>query len=128
MADWNMLCQYVKSTYNVAKEEPGLLKFVFSTFEGRSQMVLLVRQTMGNDEWVQLGSPIGKLDDIELTVALREADEYIVGGLVLSGDILALRHSVPLANLDVNEFEEPLKAIVIAADAMEKKFSIIDAF
>ena len=38
-------------------------------------------------------------------------------------DLVCLSHSLPLANLDLNEFTVPLAAITITADTLEQKFT-----
>ena len=128
MATWTAVKQYVKSNYRVADEADEVLKFIFSTSDGRSQMVLLVRYEMAGTEWIEIGSPIGKCDNVDLKDVLRAANEYVVGGVVLEGETLVLRHTVPLLNLDANELEDPLQSIVIAADAIEKKVFIVDQY
>jgi hypothetical protein len=38
------------------------------------------------------------------------------------GDHVVLRHSLPLENLDINEFVDPLTLIAGAADNLESEF------
>ena len=48
-------------------------------------------------------------------------------GLVpgLSGYV-TLRHAVPLANVDANEFEVPMKLVLHSADVLERKLTGAD--
>jgi hypothetical protein len=41
---------------------------------------------------------------------------------------LIYRHAVPLANLDVNEFERPLELVTLAADRLEHSISGGDVY
>src|ERR1700709_1049543 len=90
MATWDALKSYIRSTYKVAEERPDMVKLVFETGELRSQIVLLWHMTLaGNsEEWVQIESPSGELESINLTHALKEIQDTVCGGLAMAGDNL----------------------------------------
>ena len=90
----------------------------------RSQAVFVHRT--GNEllgEWATIISPIGKVSAAKLKEITTEAYDLVCGGIVMLRDLVCLSHSVPLADLDINEFTAPLVAITVSADALEQKFT-----
>ena len=124
MATWNDLEKHIKSTYHIAPDQPqGMIGILFPIGD-RSQMVF-VRQT-GNEHigaWATVISPIGKVSAAKLKDVTTEAYDLVCGGVVMLQDLVCLSHSIPLLNLDINEFEMPLIAITVSADQLEKKFT-----
>ncbi len=128
MADWEALRAFVKDKYTVAKDSGGLLEMLFDVGNGRSQLVLIAQSTAGDGtEFATIASPVGGVDEFQLGALLREAGEYVVGGLVAYGNRVMVRHAVPLADLDAHEFDTPLRHVVQAADSIEAKFLGTDA-
>ncbi len=111
MATWNDVANYLRGKYKIAEDGGTILRLNFELSGGRSQQVLVGRSTMDaiNDEFAQIASTFARVDSVDLSAVLREAGEYVVGGVVAYGDMLAVRHTVPLANLDLNEFEGPFE-------------------
>jgi len=130
MADWGDLVSYVRANYKVAEEKDRMIKLLFGVGEGRSQVVLLWHHTLmgGAEDWVQIESPIGKIEEVSLVPLMREVAETVCGGIGATGDFVTYRHSVPLMNLDVNEFERPLQLVVTTADRLENKLVGGDRF
>lgn len=124
MATWDDLASYLRSSYKIMDDGGSTLKLLFEVGNGRSQIIHVGRARSSGSEgdWASIASVFGNASELSLRAALSEASEYLIGGLVLYGDNLALRHTVPLANLDLNEFEEPFQMVMHAADAMEQKF------
>ncbi len=130
MATWNELVKHVKRKYDIEDEGARFLKLVFNVGVARSQVVFLNRCALldGNEEWVQIESPIGRLADVDLRRAVEEVGGVVCGGLACAGDVLTLRHSVPLDNLDLNEFERPLELVTTIADRLETRLTGDDQF
>jgi hypothetical protein len=129
VASWEQLKTYVRSNYKITTDDGNLLKLLFSTSNGRSQVVLVNHVTTGsNVEFAIIASPVANVGTVELNSLLREASEYVVGGVVVYGDLIMLRHAVPLADLDAGDFEAPLHLVIGAADSIEAKFVGSDAF
>jgi len=124
MATWNDLEKYINSTFDVYKDAPaGMVGIVFPV-GNRSQLVFIHRT--GNEllgEWATIISPIGKVSAAKLKEVTTEAYDLVCGGIVMLRDLVCLSHSVPLADLDINEFTVPLVAITVSADALEQKFT-----
>jgi hypothetical protein len=130
MTTWQDLTAYIRSNYKIADEDTGLIKLIFETSGLRSQMVLLTRQVLmdGDEEWVQISSPVASLGSVNPEAFLRETGNIVCGGAALTGDFLVIQHSAPLINLDINEFERPLRLVISTADSLEKKLVGSDRF
>jgi hypothetical protein len=130
MATWSMLKEYVHSHYKIADEKPDSLKLIFDLGDLRSQVVILWRMSLldGSEEWVQIESPFGRLDSIDLRGAIDAMGDTVCGGIASFGELATVRHSVPLLNLDINEFERPLILVTGTADRLEQRFQGGDEF
>ena len=128
MATWSELQQYVTRNYPVQTQTDNSIVLVYNTADDRTQLVVLWRRTLMDDEWVEIESPVAKLDGIEPLEALREAGKLVCGGLIATDDMLTLRHAAPLVNLDTNELEAPLAAVTLAADLLEKALTGKDEY
>ncbi|MEI6620544.1 MAG: hypothetical protein WCP28_01380 [Actinomycetes bacterium] len=127
MATWPELVAFIRAHYKVAESTNGALTLHFRTEADRSQTVMVFNTPLQTgEEWIQIESPIGKLDAIDLRAALKEIGSTVCGGLASTGQFLTFRHAVPLANLDSNEFQRPLNLVVNTADRLEKKLTGAD--
>ncbi|HEY2671805.1 MAG TPA: hypothetical protein VGJ07_15730 [Rugosimonospora sp.] len=130
MTTWNSVVEYVRSNYKISDEGPDRVKLVFEVGDLRTQVVFLWRQALenGTEEWLQIESPIGKADGMDLRAVLEEVGTKVCGGAALIEGHLFIRQSMPLANLDINEFERPLALITATADRLERQFVGGDEF
>jgi len=130
MATWSTLTEYVRSHYKIADEKPGSMKLIFDVGDLRSQVVFLWRMSLldGEEEWVQIESPFGRLDSINLRGAIDAMGKTVCGGIAAMEGLVTVRHSVPLLNLDINEFERPLGLVTGTADRLEQQFQGGDQF
>lgn len=130
MARWGDLVAFVKSEYQVIEERPDELRIYVEFEDERSQMIWLSREVLDSKEdWVQIASPCALAADVDLHALLREIGHTtIVGGAAIMGDHVVLRHSLPLSNLDINEFVDPLALLAGTVDTLEEQFSGGDAF
>jgi len=136
MANWRDVIGYLRSSYKIADEirndsgEITALKLIFNTGDGRSQVVLVGRETLndGQEEWLSIESPFARIDGVDLRAVVKEAGNKVCGGLGVVGDLLTFKHSAPLANLDNNELERPLHLVIGTADRLEHQFAGGDTF
>lgn len=129
MATWTDLVSYVNNTYKVADQQPNMVKLVFETGNLRSQVVILWHQELGNGEqWVQIESPFGEVGQVDLTAALARIGNTVCGGMAQAGNLVTFRHSIPLDNIQISEFESPLQLVTTTADALEQMFTGGDKF
>jgi hypothetical protein len=131
MATWDNLAAYIRKNYIIKNEEGDLIVLDFDLGGGRSQLVFTRPERLldGGEEWVLIESVIGSLDEVNLRAALDQVGDLVCGGLArLGNDLIGLRHAVPLANLDVNEFERPLVLVTSSADRLERNLVGLDRF
>jgi len=131
MATWSDLKSYIHNNYKIADERDDMVKLIFETEGLRSQVVIIWRLTLAanGSEWIHIESPIGELGQIDLAAALRTVGNTVVGGLATAGDTLVtFRHSVPLSDLSISEFEQPLHLVIGTADRLEQQFTGGDKF
>jgi hypothetical protein len=131
MVSWSQLREYVYSNYKVKGEEGNVLELLFDLGNGRSQLVYISYQTLmdGAEGWLHVESPFGTLDRIDLQRAVRAVGGMVCGSIASVADrFVTLRHSVPLENLDLNEFERPLRLVTTSADELESMLSVGDVF
>jgi hypothetical protein len=126
MASWDDVVAFVRSesTYRITKIESDEIRLVVEFDDERRQMVIVLREVLDkHEEWVQIASPCGRADEIDLATVLRElGDTTVVGGAAVVGEHLVIRHALPLENLDINEFVDPLALIAGTADQIEERF------
>jgi hypothetical protein len=124
MASWGDLVHFVRSEYQVVKAAGDEVRIVVGFEDQRRQTVILQREVMDKrEEWVQIVSPCGRIDQVDIQQVLEElGNTTVVGGAVIIGDHLVLRHSLPLENLDINEFVDPLALVAGTADRIEERF------
>ncbi|EWC60024.1 hypothetical protein UO65_4677 [Actinokineospora spheciospongiae] len=126
---WADLAAYVREEYEVIEEREDeiRLEFRFEKYDEedeRSQIVVLLREVLDNKhEWVQIASPVGLAASVDLAALLREVGHgSIACGAAIMGDHVVLRHSLPLRDLDVHEFDDPLALLAGTADQIEEMF------
>ncbi|MEU7532335.1 hypothetical protein AB0A74_41825 [Saccharothrix sp. NPDC042600] len=129
MASWGDLAAYVRDTYDVISEEDDEIRILFN-FEqfdeddDRTQVIILVREVLDKlHEWVQIASPIGLAANVDLHALLAEVgNSSIACGAAIMGEHVVLRHSLPLQDLDIHEFTDPLALLASTADELEEQF------
>lgn len=136
MADWGDLVAYIRISYDVIQFEPDEVRIRVS-FAKDAEDILSRRQIMvvaheildQKEDWVQIATPFARVDQVDLREVLTEVgDTTVVGGVVVMGDYVVLRHSLPLINLDINEFTDPLELVASAAEDLERRFTGRDEY
>ncbi len=130
MATWSSLMTYIRSNYKISEEGEGYCRLVFRVGRERAQSVVLAHLTLedGMGDWVEIQSPVGPAADLPLLNVLQDAGGLNVGGLTVVANVVVLKHSVPLAHMDVNEFEYPMRLVRSSADHLERKYLGGDRF
>lgn len=130
MADWGDLVAYIRHTYDVVRDEPDEIRvrLMFGAdedTEGRAQIMVIAHEILDKKEdWVQIATPFARADELDLLDVLTEiGNTIVVGGAAVMGDHIVLRHSLPLINLDINEFIDPLELVAGAAELLEQIFT-----
>lgn len=136
MAEWNDLVAYIRRTYDVIRFEPDEVRIRMSFAKdeedilGRRQIMVVAHEILDqNEDWVQIATPFARVEEVDLHEVLTEVgNTIVVGGVALMGDYLVLRHSLPLINLDINEFTDPLDLVAAGAEQLERRFTGRDDF
>ena len=137
MATWNELKAYIHHQWPGGEDTGDRIKLVLGLADRqpRTQIVFISHHHADDSgDWAIIESPIGLLERspsgayaaIDLTQAAREVGSMLCGGLgCLTHEprLVALRHAVPLANLDLNEFNHPLFIVTGSADELEEMFT-----
>lgn len=130
MAIWTDVINYVRTRYEVLEEQEGWLRFRLGTEDGRTQQVSAHHlPAVDGVEWVEISSPIGWADKIDLRRLLDLAGTASVGGAGVVDGVALLKHTVPLQDLHIEEeFGRPVQALVERADAFEHELTQADEF
>jgi hypothetical protein len=131
LADWGDLVAYIRHSYDVIRYEPDevRIRVSFPSDEddllGRRQIMVVAHEILDQKEdWVQIATPFARIEQVDLREVLAEVgNTIVVGGVAAMGDYLVLRHSLPLINLDINEFTDPLNLVAAAAEQLELRFT-----
>jgi hypothetical protein len=127
---WIDVISYVRTRYEVLEETDSWLRFRLDTKGGRTQQVS-VHHVSGPDgsELIEISSPVGWADRIDLRRLLELAATTVVGGAAVVDGVALLKHAVPLADLSIQEeFQRPLLLLVGHADDFEHELSQTDHF
>lgn len=129
MATWETLRNHIKSNYNVSKDELTILSLQFDVGGGRTQVVVVAKSMLGDYEWAQIGTPVCTEADLNPRDALLRNWDFVVGALVMMDNgTVWFRHSLPLKDLDVDEFEVPFHLVVQFGDRLEQELTGADKF
>lgn len=132
MADWGDLVAYIRLSYDVIQYKPDEVRIRVSfhdddedDFLARRQIVVVAHEILDQrEDWVQIATPFARVEQVDLHEVLTEVGSTIVvGGVAVMGDYVVLRHSLPLINLDINEFTDPLDLVAIGAEQLERRFT-----
>ena len=131
MANWGDLVAYIRHSYDVIQYKPDEVRIRVSFAKdeddllGRQQIMVVAHEILDQKEdWVQIATPFARIEQVDLREVLTEVgDTIVVGGVVLMGDYVVLRHSLPLINLDINEFTDPLDLVASGAEQLERRFT-----
>ncbi|HEV2779008.1 MAG TPA: hypothetical protein VGX25_06355 [Actinophytocola sp.] len=137
MATWAQLVAFIRQEYEIIGDEPDEIRILlrYHTDDDdnqpeRTQMVVVAREILDRrEDWVQIASPFARVHEVDLRAVLAEVGlTTVVGGVAVIGEYVVLRHSLPLTNLDINEFVDPLLLVTGSAELLEQKFIGRDNF
>ena len=130
MADWADLVGYIRHEYRVILDDPDEIRIRMSfgddaETDGRAQVMVIAREIFDQrEDWVQIATPFARVAEVDLLSVLTEVgNTLVVGGVVVMGEHVVLRHSLPLINLDINEFIDPLELVAGSAELLEQQFT-----
>lgn len=129
MANWNELVGFLANNYTCSISG-DVVTLPYSFQNGRTQNVYVA---LGGNEsqgdWVFVSSAVAEISHVgQLEAICRVANSKICGGVVIDGDHIAIRDSMPLLNLDDTEIESSISLVVSIADELEQMFVGRDNF
>jgi hypothetical protein len=126
VATYRQFEEFVKSKYSVKTPKGAPKEFMALEVpcpNDRTHVVLVhpgaVMGTFG--EFADVVAFLGEMGGAKLERALKLAMQLPVGGLVTIGDSVALRHSIPLADIDESEIASAILFTAMSADTIEAK-------
>jgi hypothetical protein len=126
---WTEVINFVRTRYEVLEESESWLRFQLDTAEDRTQQVSVHHVPDAAGAWLEISSPVGWADKIDLRRFLELAGTSTVGGAAVVDGVALLKHTVPLEDLSVREeFERPMKFVVARADEFEQELTENDHF
>ncbi len=127
---WIDVINFVRTRYEVLEESDGWLRFRLHGPSDRTQQATVHHLAeLDGGSWIEISSPVGWADSIDLRKFLELAGGSAVGGAAVVDGVALLKHTVPLEDLSIQEeFEPPLKAVVARADAFEHELTAADEF
>jgi hypothetical protein len=132
VADWGDLVAYIRLSYDVIQYKPDEVRIRVSFHDddeddilARRQIVVVAHEILDQrEDWVQIATPFARVEQVDLHEVLTEVgNTIVVGGVAVMGDYVVLRHSLPLINLDINEFTDPLDLVASGAEQLERRFT-----
>jgi hypothetical protein len=125
MATWGDLVAFARTKYRIIRDEPDEIRIEVHFEDERKQVVIVYRERLDKrEDWIQIASPCGIATEVDIASMLVELGiTAVVGGLVIMGEHVVVRHSLPLENLQINEFVDPLELIASTADELEQKYT-----
>ena len=128
MPTWGEIQEYARTKYKLARDEEHWFSLVFAYDNERKQLVRCKHFQAFDQDWVDFASACCKENEMSPTVALKKNNEFAVGAIALDGDVYVFKYTVPLTNLDPEEFELPLHVVASTADQIESQFAAQDKF
>lgn len=132
---WSEFTTYLTANYHAeeSKGDDGVVfgyRLLFAFDDQRSQLVFVMRNSSGDgSDWLEISSAIGPVaPTAPYERMLRRVDDLLCGGLAIVGDMIVLRHGIPLATMSPEGFERPLNLIAVWADGLEQEFVGSDEF
>lgn len=121
---WADVKRLLRKEYKVATEENDFLAFDFELENNRAQRVCVERaETKDGEQWINISSCIGLIDNSELNEVLELLDGKCWGGLIKSGDKHFVRHSLLLATASNSTLIYPISTLAQLADEIEEKYT-----
>ena len=131
MATWKELRNHIRSNYKLVDDSAEDIVSMAFNLKDRSQLIFVgLEEDPAGGQWAQISTVVGELPQVDLKAACHAAARMGIGGIILREGMnqVFLSHSLPLENVDINEFEDPVNILCIAGDIMEREFTGKDTY
>jgi hypothetical protein len=120
MATQKEAIQFIRDNFPSENVDESLIKIVVGWDDGRSQLVFAeVLETV-----IAVSSPFAERTAISAEQAINANTSIF--GIGMAGDWFALKHVLPLADLDASELQIGISGLAEIADELEKKLGLGD--
>lgn len=116
MASQLEIVNYLKDNFNVQSLDGNVVTLLQSWNDGRSQLVFV---TIG-EAAVVIGSPVAKVEDVNLDKLVEVVSETTPYGVRIIGDYVVVSNAGITATTDAAELDVPISIIAEIADELEK--------
>jgi hypothetical protein len=114
MSSWEELRQYIHSNYQVADDAGEVVRLLFDLGNGRSQNLI----------W----TPVCDESQIPARQAVLRSSMPLLSLSLMEDGTVILSYSALLKDLDVDEFEIPLRFVTQTGDSLEREFAGVDRY
>ena len=130
MTTWQDVKRICEESFLVHDEADNRIEIEIAQDTKRSQKVAISQMQVASSTWIVMYSRFAKLEEAnpEAILSLHSQLTDSIFGIQIRGDYYGLVFSMPMSDLDLNEFVEPLQLIVDRADDFEKIVTGKDRF
>ena len=130
MASWNDVVNFLNENYTLDEDDDeDIPSITFDVGDNRIQTVMFIPlEDENNNVWLEILSPIGKVNYKYIDDILEYLERQICGGLVKIKENYYIRHTMPIDDLSTEELVSPMEQIALIADVIEEKFVGEDNF
>ncbi|WP_454300238.1 hypothetical protein [Salana multivorans] len=110
MATWQDISTNLTAQFGAQAVNPRLLRLQSPVGPTTKVDVFVGHETLPNGfgDWVQYLAVIGQFGDLDFAKVLSDARSLVVGGIMLNGDTLLLKHAAPMGTLQLVEINPAL--------------------
>ncbi|WP_454294222.1 hypothetical protein [Salana multivorans] len=110
MATWQDISTHLTAQFGAQAVNPRLLRLQSPVGPTTKVDVFVGHETLPNGfgDWVQYLAVIGQFGDLDFAKVLSDARSLVVGGIMLNGDTLLLKHAAPMGTLQLVEINPAL--------------------
>lgn len=130
MSTWDEIHCFLRALYRPVEDTGDSLK-IYCNAPGVDKQLMVIEHLSDRENtegaWITVLSPIGSAHYVDLSAVLaRTANRYAIGGVVQIGDILYIRHSIPLPAVSIDAFVCQFQAVMFTATRLTRDFACFD--
>lgn len=127
LESWSDVTTWARKQFVLVGDNDKHVAMQFEYDGGRSQTAGLVLHTFADDEWVTVLSALGAVGEVDLGKVSDYLQHAPLGGVIISGNLVYLRHSILLPT-DEQPLREALRYLPMVADKVEELSSSADRY
>ena len=129
MTPWEALTRWVRSTYTLARDEPGEISLEMPVGDDRSQLVVIKLTTLGDGfQFAEISTGVGLRHEVDPVKCLERNAKMTGGAIAFTGDMAIFRQVERLPVADVSDFALSLSIVAGTGDRLERELVGGDRF